>query len=213
MQAMGKNSSTTEGAQALTAALDQHKDADVNDIPGFLKKIDTNDGAKIVQHVLGDENEQVQKNLAKKTGMDASQVSSILTMLAPLVMGYLGQQKKEQNLDANGVSGLITNTLGQSSNSGMMTMSGICWANSSRKKNEKKCCFSTNRLVLKQHFLFFVCSFEKLYNLFVRNLGELHVIHSHCAKIGHRYVQAYKAVYHFAYNLGSICRRHRNCND
>jgi len=122
MQAMGKNSSTTEGAQELTAALDQHKDADVNDIPGFLNKVDTNDGAKIVQHVLGDENDQVQRNLAKKTGMDASQVSSILTMLAPLVMGYLGQQKKEQNLDANGVSGMLTNTLSQSSDSGMMNM-------------------------------------------------------------------------------------------
>lgn len=122
MQAMGKNSSTTEGAQALTAALDQHKDADVNDITGFLKKVDTNDGAKIVQHVLGEKNEAVQSNLAKKTGMDASQVSSILTMLAPLVMGYLGQQKKEQNLDANGVSGLLSNTLGQSSNSPMMNM-------------------------------------------------------------------------------------------
>lgn len=122
MQAMGKNSSTTEGAQELTAALDQHKDADVNDIPGFLNKVDTNDGAKIVEHVLGEENEQVQKNLAKKTGMDASQVSSILTMLAPLVMGYLGQQKKEQNLDANGVSGMLTNTLSQSSDSGMMNM-------------------------------------------------------------------------------------------
>jgi hypothetical protein len=122
MQAMGKNSSTTEGAQALTAALDQHKDADVNDISAFLKKVDTSDGAKIVQHVLGEDNDQVQRNLAKKTGMDTSQVSNILTMLAPLVMGYLGQQKKEQNLDANGVSGLLTNTLGQTSNSGMLNM-------------------------------------------------------------------------------------------
>jgi hypothetical protein len=122
MQAMGKNSSTTEGAQALTAALDQHKDADVNDISAFLEKVDTSDGAKIVQHVLGEDNDQVQRNLAKKTGMDTSQVSSILTMLAPLVMGYLGQQKKEQNLDANGVSGLLANTLGQTSNSGMLNM-------------------------------------------------------------------------------------------
>lgn len=122
MQAMGKNSSTDEGAQALTAALDQHKDANVNDIAGFLNKVDTTDGAKIVQHVLGEKNETVQNNLAKKTGMDAGQVSSILAQLAPLVMGFLGQQKKEQNLDASGISGLLTNTLGQSSNSGMMNM-------------------------------------------------------------------------------------------
>jgi hypothetical protein len=122
MQAMGKNSSKDEGAQALTAALDQHKDTNVNDIARFLNKVDTTDGAKIVQHVLGEKNETVQNNLAKKTGMDAGQVSSILAQLAPLVMGFLGQQKKEQNLDATGISGLLTNTLGQSSNSGMMNM-------------------------------------------------------------------------------------------
>ncbi|MBP1745040.1 MAG: hypothetical protein H6Q58_2018 [Firmicutes bacterium] len=122
MQAMGKNSSTAEGAQALTAALDQHRDADVTDIAGFLNKVDTTDGAKIVQHVLGEKNETVQNNLAKQTGMDASQVSNILTMLAPLLMGFLGQQKKEQNLDAAGISGLLTNTIGQSSNSGMMNI-------------------------------------------------------------------------------------------
>ncbi len=122
MQAMGKNSSTAEGAQALTAALDQHKDANVSDIAGFLNNVDTADGAKIVQHVLGDKNETVQGNLAKQTGMDASQVSSILSQLAPLVMGMLGQQKQQQNLDANGIAGLLNNTLGQSGNSGMLNM-------------------------------------------------------------------------------------------
>jgi hypothetical protein len=53
--------------------------------------------------------------------MDSNQVSSILAQLAPLVMGFLGQQKKQQNLDASGISGLLTNTLGQSG-SGMMNM-------------------------------------------------------------------------------------------
>jgi len=117
MQAMGRNSSTAEGAEALTAALDKHKDANVSDVAGFLNNVDTADGAKIVQHVLGDKSEAVQSNLAKQTGMNSGQVSSILSQLAPLVMGFLGQQKKQQNLDASGITGLLTNTLGQSGSS------------------------------------------------------------------------------------------------
>lgn len=122
MQALGKNTSTAEGAQALNAALDQHKDADVSDVAGFLNKVDAQDGAKIVQHVLGDKSEAIHSNLAKQTGMDAGQVSSIMAQLAPLVMGFLGQQKKTQNLDASGLTGLITNTIGQSGSSGMLNM-------------------------------------------------------------------------------------------
>ena len=107
MQALGKNTGTAEGAQALNAALDQHKDADVSDVAGFLNKVDTQDGAKIVQHVLGDKSEAVNSSLAKQTGMDAGQVSSIMSQLAPLVMGFLGQQKKQQNLDKSDRSHVV----------------------------------------------------------------------------------------------------------
>ena len=35
------------------------------------------------------------------------QIAPILVMLAPIVLGYLGRQKREQNLDAGGLSDML----------------------------------------------------------------------------------------------------------
>ena len=40
------------------------------------------------------------------------QVAHILMMIAPIVMGYLGQQKREQNDRADGLGGLLGGILG-----------------------------------------------------------------------------------------------------
>jgi len=121
MQALGRNASTNEGAQALTTALDKHQDADLSNVAGFLDNVDTNDGAKILQHILAGNNDRVQNNLASQTGLDTGQVGSLLAQLAPVLMGALGQQKKTQNLDASGIAGLLSNSVGQS-DSGIMAL-------------------------------------------------------------------------------------------
>lgn len=123
LEALNRNASTPDGAQALAGALDQHQDVSLDDLTGFLQNVDTNDGANILKHVFGDKGQRVQNNLANQTGMDGGQVSNLLNQLAPLVLGALGQQKKEQNLDAAGVSGLtgqLTEMLGQGGSGGIM---------------------------------------------------------------------------------------------
>jgi hypothetical protein len=120
LQAMQRNASSTDGADALAKALDQHKEDPVDDISDFLKHVDTSDGSKILEHVFTSKNERVQKNLAKKTGLGQDQVGGLLTQLAPLVMGVLGKQKIEQGLDAKGVSGLLNQVLGQTGSSGLI---------------------------------------------------------------------------------------------
>jgi hypothetical protein len=121
LEALNRNAGTPEGAQALAGALEQHQDTNVDDLAGFLKNVDTQDGAKILQHVLSGKSDRVQNNLARQTGLDGSQVSGLLQQFAPLLLGLLGNQKKEENLDAAGVAGLtsqLTNTLGQSGGGG-----------------------------------------------------------------------------------------------
>jgi hypothetical protein len=39
--------------------------------------------------------------------LGVGQVAQILMMLAPIVLGYLGKQKQEQNLDAGGLSSML----------------------------------------------------------------------------------------------------------
>ncbi len=122
LQALGQNASTQEGAAALSSALEQHQDDDVADINGFFKGVNTQDGAKILQHILPGKTEKVQQNLARETGLDAGQVSGLMTQLAPLLLGALGQQKKQQNLDVAGISGMLGGLLGQGGDKNMMGM-------------------------------------------------------------------------------------------
>jgi hypothetical protein len=112
MEALNRNSNTSQGAQDLANALEQHKDDKVDDLAGFLQNVDTEDGSKILQHIFANKNKDVQSNLSKTTGLKQDQVGSILAKIAPLLLGALGNQKKEQNLDANGISNL-TSSLSQ----------------------------------------------------------------------------------------------------
>ena len=121
LQALNRNASSPDGANALAGALDQHQEDPVDDIEGFLKQVDTNDGDKILQHVFSSNNNRVQQNLAQNTGLAKGQVTGLLTQLAPLIMGVLGKQKKEQGLDASGISNLLNGALGQTGDSGIMS--------------------------------------------------------------------------------------------
>ncbi len=46
------------------------------------------------------------------------QVAKLLITLAPIVMGFLGKQKKEQGLNAGGISDLLTGQQQQAQSSG-----------------------------------------------------------------------------------------------
>lgn len=122
LQALGRNTNTTEGATSLASALDQHQNDNVDDVEGFLNNVNPDDGAKMLQHIFAGNSDRVHNNLAKQTGLETGQVSGIMTQLAPLLLGALGQQKKQQNLDSSGISGLLGGLLDQGGNSGLMGM-------------------------------------------------------------------------------------------
>ena len=97
MEALNRNASTPQGAQSLTSALERHQEDNVDDLTNFLHDVDTEDGSKILQHVFTDKNQRVQNNLSKQTGLNLNQVGSIMSKLAPLLLGALGNQKKTQH--------------------------------------------------------------------------------------------------------------------
>lgn len=124
LEALTRNAKTKEGAESLDRALDQHKNDNVNDVLGFLKNADTQDGGKILEHILGGKKSSVQTKLASHSGLDQSQVSGLLSKFAPLVMAYLGNKKKSGlslNDSSNKSEGLgaLLGGLGSSSLLGM----------------------------------------------------------------------------------------------
>ena len=70
-------------------------------------------------HIFAGRQQSVNSNLAQQTGLESSQVSGVMAQLAPLVLGALGQQKKEQDLDSTGVAGLLSGLLAQGGGGGL----------------------------------------------------------------------------------------------
>lgn len=120
MGAMKKNASTPEGAQGLMNALsNKHSGGILDDLGGlFGGGVDDavmNDGAGILGHVLGSKQPQVENALSSKSGMDAGTISTILKVAAPLLMGYLGKQTQQNNVnDASGLNNLLGGLMGGS---------------------------------------------------------------------------------------------------
>ncbi|MEA5017177.1 MAG: DUF937 domain-containing protein [Erysipelotrichaceae bacterium] len=123
MQALNQNAKSPTKADSLAKALDQHQNDNVDDIESFLKNLDGEDAKKMLKHILSDKNDKVQTTLAKQTGLKANQVTGILSQLAPLLMGALAQEKKQQQVDVSGLAGLMQGlTSKTSSNNSLMDM-------------------------------------------------------------------------------------------
>jgi len=113
MQAMKRNASSPQGAEGLMNALNSKHDGSILDnLSGlFSGGVDNNvidDGSKILNHVLGNKQPQVEQALGAKTGMDASSVAQILKVAAPILMGILGKQTRQNNVNSpSGIEGLL----------------------------------------------------------------------------------------------------------
>ena len=107
--ALSKNSNTPEGAQMLNNALEQHDGSVLNNVAGYLQNPDLKDGAGILNHLFGGNTQNVANAVSQSSGLDTQGSLKMLETLAPLVLGALGQQKKENNLDAQGISNLTSN--------------------------------------------------------------------------------------------------------
>jgi hypothetical protein len=107
--ALNRNASSTDGAQALTSALQRDHDGSIlEDLAGALTKPETlDDGTAILKHVLGDNKGSVMTSVGKATKLDAEQIAQIFAILAPIVMGALGQMQRKKELDAKGVSAVL----------------------------------------------------------------------------------------------------------
>lgn len=120
MKAMNKNAESPQGAEALMKALNDHQD---DDVEGMLKNpstINKDDGKKIISHILSGKESNVMNNLASATGLGEDQVGNVLAQLAPMLMGALGQQKKNSNVDSSNITALLTDAMGKSSKGGML---------------------------------------------------------------------------------------------
>jgi hypothetical protein len=81
------------GEQAIAGALVQHSSSNLFDSGSVdLNSDDTNDGAKIVQHIFGDQSTQLAHAIGQRTGASGTLVNQLLPILAPIVLAYLAKK-------------------------------------------------------------------------------------------------------------------------
>lgn len=120
--ALANNVQSPQGAESLNNALEQDDHASVLENLGGLGSMIFGqedappprqaDAGGILDHILGGSQGSVVQDVSQKSGLGAGQVAQILMFLAPIVMGYLGRQKQQQGIGADGLGGLLGGLLG-----------------------------------------------------------------------------------------------------
>lgn len=108
VSALAGNAAQPSGANDLLQALQEDHDGSIlGNLGGLLRDPDAGEGPGILRHTLGARQPAVEQGLAKKTGLSAEQISRLLAIAAPLVMGLLGKKQREEGLDAGGLSSFL----------------------------------------------------------------------------------------------------------
>ncbi len=122
VSALSRNVASPQGGSALLGALDRDHDGSVlDDIMGFLsagnRPANTRaaNGLGILDHVLGGKTDNVVQMVSKSSGLDLLKTGQLMQLLAPMVMGALGKARRQENLDAGGLAGLLSGTVSKAS--------------------------------------------------------------------------------------------------
>ncbi len=134
LNGLANQASTPQGAQNLNNAVERdHQGGLLDNLMGYLgggtsqpqETSRETDGTGILGHIFGQNQGAVAQKVSKNTGLDVGQVAQLLITLAPMVMGYLGKQKQQQNLGADGLSSLLRNQQQQIQSSGNPMLDSI----------------------------------------------------------------------------------------
>jgi|CXWL01.1.fsa_nt_gi hypothetical protein len=95
--ALAKNASTPHGADKLSSVLDRDHDGSVlDDLGSAFSGGASASGMRAVNHIFGADSASVTNHIGQQSGLDMAQVTKILAMLAPIVLGFLGRQRQQQ---------------------------------------------------------------------------------------------------------------------
>lgn len=120
--ALTQNASSTQGAEALSNALDRDHDGSIlnqlNDVIQGNPQVAQQhsralNGAGILKHILGDRQDGAVDMISKMSGLEQGKTNNLMSILAPIIMGVLGKQKKEGGLDLAGIISMLSGSMAQ----------------------------------------------------------------------------------------------------
>lgn len=99
-------------AEALNNALDRDHDGSILDNPSSAFEREQ-EGSSILDHIFGGNKSSVENGLSQQTGISMDKIGPLLSILAPIVMGYLGKQKQQAGVqNGGGLTDLLGSILG-----------------------------------------------------------------------------------------------------
>ena len=95
-KALSKNVRDPRGAEALYRAIERdHDGAVLNRIEDVIDYPESGPGAGILRHVFGDNLDAISSALGGFIQLDSATINRLMTILAPLVLGVLGQRRSQ----------------------------------------------------------------------------------------------------------------------
>ena len=107
---LGRTAASPQAASVFTKILDQDNDGSIlDDIVGILggSKPEPKPQPGLLPEIFGGRQERVEKSVSKTSGLDMASVQKLIAILGPILMGVLLKKKKADNLDNDGLSGLL----------------------------------------------------------------------------------------------------------
>jgi hypothetical protein len=102
--AMSKNTATPQGAESLNNALEKDHSANAFgnfNIMGMLGGMGGSNSSGILKHIFGNLQQQITQQISQKNGISEESTSSLMTMLAPLLMSQMGTVKQQNGMNSN----------------------------------------------------------------------------------------------------------------
>lgn len=125
---LAKNASTDQGADVLHSVLGDHAG---NSVAGILGSVlggggtsgGLDNGMAILGHIFGARQDQAAQGLGQTTGLGSQNAGQLLAILAPVVMGVLGNMSQRQGMSASGLGSVLgqeAQRIGQSGAGGLL---------------------------------------------------------------------------------------------
>jgi hypothetical protein len=106
---LARNAQTDQGAGALHSALGDHAGNDIGSILGSVLGGGggLNNGMAILGHIFGARQDQAAQGLGQQTGLGSQNAGQLLAILAPIVMGVLGNMSQRQGMSPSGLGSVL----------------------------------------------------------------------------------------------------------
>jgi len=110
---LARNAQTEQGAGALHSALGDHAGNDIGSILGSVLggggsgNGGLGNGMAILGHIFGARQDQAAQGLGQQTGLGSQNAGQLLAILAPVVMGVLGNMSQRQGMTTSGLGSVL----------------------------------------------------------------------------------------------------------